>query len=144
MNIEIKVVINDKKKLDLKLNIIFSVSFSIIGEEIWRDNFELLINLMEVISLDKIVESYKEFYYNEWFVVYKVLQKIGMIVMEEEIVKKLSIILYVSFCLFCVVIIKVVDRFFYKIILGYFYCIINLYWYILIYVFMFIIKEIMI
>lgn len=73
MNIEINVVINDKKKLDLKLNIIFSVSFSIIGEEIWRDNFELLINLMEVISLDKIVESYKEFYYNEWFVVYKVL-----------------------------------------------------------------------
>lgn len=98
MNIEIKVVINDKKKIDLKLIIIFSVSFSIIGEEIWRDNFGLLVNLMEVISLDKIVESYKEFYYNEWFVVYKVLQKIGMIVMEEEIVKKLSIILYVSFC----------------------------------------------
>lgn len=97
MNIEIKVVTNDKKKTDLKSNTIFSVSFSTIGEEIWRDNFESPINPMEAISPDKIAESYKELYHNEWSAAYKALQKTGMIVMEEEIVKKLSTILHVSF-----------------------------------------------
>lgn len=51
---------------------------------------------MEAISPDKIAESYKELYHNEWSAAYKALQKTGMIVMEEEIVKKLSTILHVS------------------------------------------------
>lgn len=97
INIEIKVVTNDKKKkTDLKSNTIFSVSFSTIGEEIWRDNFGSPVNPMEAISPDKIAESYKELYHNEWSAAYKALQKTGMIVMEEEIVKKLSTILHVS------------------------------------------------
>lgn len=97
MNIEIKVVTNDKKKTDLKSNTIFSVSFSTIGEEIWRDNFGSPVNPLEAISPDKIADSYKELYHNEWSAAYKALQKTGMIVMEEEIVKKLSTILHVSF-----------------------------------------------
>lgn len=97
MNIEIKVVTNDKKNPDLKSNTIFSVSFSTIGEEIWRDNFESPVNPLEAISPDKIAEGYKELYHNEWSAAYKALQKTGMIVMEEEIVKKLSTILHVSF-----------------------------------------------
>lgn len=52
---------------------------------------------MEAISSDKIAESYKELYHNEWSAAYKALKKTGMIVMEEEIVKKLSTILHVSF-----------------------------------------------
>lgn len=74
-----------------------SVSFSTIGEEIWRDNFESPINPMEAISPDKIAESYKELYHNEWSAAYKALQKTGMIVMEEEIVKKLSTILHLVY-----------------------------------------------
>lgn len=135
------------KKPDLKSNTIFSVSFSTIGEEIWRDNFGSPVNPMEAISPDKIAESYKELYHNEWSAAYKALQKTGMIVMEEEIVKKLSTILHVSFilcCPFCVSIIKAVDRFPHKTTLGHFHCIINLYWHIFIYVSMFTTKEIMI
>lgn len=102
---------------------------------------------MEAISPDKIAESYKELYHNGWSAAYKALQKTGMIVMEEEIVKKLSTILHVSFilcCPFCVSIIKAVDRFPHKTTLGHFHCIINLYWHIFIYVSMLTTKEIMI
>lgn len=67
---------------------------------------------MEAISSDKIAESYKELYHNEWSAAYKALKKTGMIVMEEEIVKKLSTILHVSFIWFYFVcLIKVVGMF---------------------------------
>uniref|UniRef100_K1RLG0 Mitochondria-eating protein C-terminal domain-containing protein n=1 Tax=Magallana gigas TaxID=29159 RepID=K1RLG0_MAGGI len=55
------------------------------------------LNPMEAISPDKIAESYKELYHNEWSAAYKALQKTGMIVMEEEIVKKLSTILHLVY-----------------------------------------------
>ena len=75
---------------------IYSVSFSTIGEEFWRDNTSSPVESIAPIQPDKLAEDYKDLYHGPWSAAYRALKRTGLIVVEEELIKKLSTMLHVN------------------------------------------------
>ena len=75
---------------------IYSVSFSTIGEEFWRDNTSSPVESIAPIHPDKLAEDYRDLYHGPWSAAYRALKRTGLIVVEEEIIKKLSTMLHVN------------------------------------------------